>query len=271
MDLELSGKIVAITGGSKGIGFACAAAFLKEGARVVIVSRDQANLDCALQQLTALLPATPTSSGAPTTIAAYAANLSDYQDTVRVVDLIEAEVGPIDVLVNSAGAAKRYDPDALDGDALRAGMEAKYFPVANAQEAVLKKMRTRRRGAIVNIIGNGGKVPSAIHVSGGAANAALMLSSVALASHYAPLGIRINAINPGATLTDRVNEAIDVEIRRTGGNREDALAQGQAAIPIGRYARPEEVADVALFLGSARASYVTGAIVPLDGGKNPVI
>lgn len=269
MDLELSGIIVAITGGSKGIGYACAAAFLKEGARVAIVSRDQSNLDRACQQLTALLPSAPPDG--VDRITAYAANLSDYQDTVQVFDRIEAEVGPIDVLVNSAGAAKRYDPDALDGEALRAGMEAKYFPVAYAQEAVLKKMRTRQRGAIVNIIGNGGKVPSAIHVSGGAANAALMLSSVALASHYAPLGIRINAINPGPTLTDRVNEAIDVEVRRTGGSREDALAQGQAAIPMGRYARPEEVADVALFLGSARASYVTGAIVPLDGGKNPVI
>lgn len=261
MDLHLSQKIVVVTGGSKGIGLACAHAFASEGARVVLISRDAANIDAACKTLAA----------AGFSAQGYAANLSDYADTVRVIDRIESEIGPIAILINSAGAAKRYDPDALDGDALRAGMEAKYFPVANAQEAVLKKMRTRSAGAIVNIIGSGGKVASAIHVSGGAANAALMLSSVALASHYAPHGIRINAINPGSTLTGRVNEALDVEAKRSGSSRETALAQGQAAVPMGRYARPEEVADVALFLASDRASYVTGAIVPLDGGKNPVI
>ncbi|MGI4985779.1 MAG: SDR family oxidoreductase, partial [Janthinobacterium lividum] len=82
---------------------------------------------------------------------------------------------------------------------------------------------------------------------------------------------RINAINPGATLTDRVNEALDLEASRSGGSREDERQKGEAAVPLGRYARPEEVADVALFLASERASYVTGAIIPLDGAKNPVI
>ncbi|MCY0386083.1 SDR family oxidoreductase [Robbsia sp. Bb-Pol-6] len=261
MDLKLSRKIVVIAGGSKGIGLACAQAFALEGARIVLISRDAANLETARLTL----------HEAGLEALCYAANLSDYDDAMRVIDRIEHDVGPIDVLVNSAGAARRYDPDQLDGAALRAGMEAKYFPVANTQEAVLKKMRTRRRGAIVNIIGQGGKVPTSIHLSGGAANAALMLSSVGLASHYAPLGIRINAINPGATLTERVNEALDLEAGRSGGSREDARQKGEAAVPIGRYARPEEVANVALFLASERASYVTGAIIPLDGAKNPVI
>jgi NAD(P)-dependent dehydrogenase (short-subunit alcohol dehydrogenase family) len=268
MELNLTGKVVVITGGSKGIGFACAQAFAAEGARIVLVSRTQANLDAALARLTAQPDAT---RGVARPAMAFAANLSSYDDVVRIIDQIELEVGPIDILINSAGAAKRYDPDTLDGDALRAGMEAKYFPVANTQEAVLKKMRTRGKGAIVNIIGNGGKTPSAIHVSGGAANAALMLSSVALATYYAPMGIRINAINPGPTLTDRVNEALDVEAKRTQSSREEALSKGQADIPLGRYAHPDEVADVAVFLASERASYVTGAIVPMDGGKNPLI
>jgi NAD(P)-dependent dehydrogenase (short-subunit alcohol dehydrogenase family) len=261
MDLKLARKIVVITGGSKGIGYACAHAFALEGARIVLISRDPANLEAARLALH--------NDGLVATV--YPANLSNYADAVRVIDQIENDIGPIDVLINSAGAAKRYDPDALDGDALRAGMEAKYFPVANTQEAVLKKMRERRAGSVVNIIGTGGKVPLPIHISGGAANAALMLSSVGLANHYAPLGIRINAINPGSTLTDRLNEALDLEARRSGTTPEMVLHKGEAAVPLGRYARPEEVADVALFLASDRASYVTGAIIPLDGGKNPVI
>jgi NAD(P)-dependent dehydrogenase (short-subunit alcohol dehydrogenase family) len=257
MNLELSGKVVVITGGSKGIGLACAYGFAREGARVVLISRSGANVERAVSEMK--------SDGFA--VSGYASNLSLYDEAVAVVDRIESEVGPIDVLVNSAGAAKRYDPSTLDGDALRAGMEAKYFPVANTQEAVLKKMRERKAGAIVNIIGQGGKVPTAIHISGGAANAALMLTTAGLAGHYAPLGIRINAINPGATLTDRVNEATALEAQRANVSVEEALQRGESGVPMGRYAKPEEIADVALFLASPRASYITGAIVPMDGAK----
>ncbi|MGI4814548.1 MAG: SDR family NAD(P)-dependent oxidoreductase [Janthinobacterium lividum] len=261
MDLNLQGKIAVVTGGSKGIGLACARELAREGARVTIISRDAANIETARKQLAA--------EGFE--VSGLAANLSDYASAVDAVSKIESDVGPIDVLVNSAGAAKRYDPDTLDGEALRAGMEAKYFPIVNMQEAVLQRMRTRKRGAIVNIIGNGGKVGTAMHISGGAANAAAMLSTVGLASYYASQGIRINGINPGGTLTDRVNEGLAVESKRSGISIDDALARAQSAVPMGRFAKPEEVAEVAVFLASDRASYVTGAIVPMDGGKNPIV
>ncbi len=189
-----------------------------------------------------------------------------------------AAVGPIDILINSAGAAKRLDPAMLDAAAFKAAMDAKYFPYINAQQAVLRRMAERLKsgaasepGAVVNIIGMGGKIASDIHIAGGAANAALMLASVGLAHYYARLGIRINAINPGATLTERVEEALQLEASRQGISPDEALARGQAQVPLGRYAKPEEIADVALFLASRRASYVTGAIVPMDGGASALI
>ena len=126
-------------------------------------------------------------------------------------------------------------------------------------------------GAVVNIIGMGGKFASDIHIAGGAANAALMLATVGLAHHYAKLGIRINAINPGATLTERVEESLALEAQRLGVTRDEALALSQAKVPLGRYAKPEEIADVALFLASRRASYVSGAIIPMDGVSAPLI
>jgi NAD(P)-dependent dehydrogenase (short-subunit alcohol dehydrogenase family) len=132
-------------------------------------------------------------------------------------------------------------------------------------------MLGRGRGAIVNIIGMGGKVATPVHLPGGAANAALMLATVGLAAAFAPKGIRINAINPGATLTDRVQEGLKAESKMTGLTGAELLERSQARIPLGRLGTPEEVAQVALFLASERASYVTGGIVPMDGGSGSVI
>jgi NAD(P)-dependent dehydrogenase (short-subunit alcohol dehydrogenase family) len=175
------------------------------------------------------------------------------------------------VLVNSAGAARRYAPADLDAEAWHAAMDAKYFSYIHPLDAVLKRMANRGRGAIVNIIGSGGKVANPVHLPGGAANAALMLATTGLAAAFAPRGVRINAINPGATLTGRVQEGLAVEAKMTGIAEDELLKRNQARIPLGRLGTPEEVARVALFLASSAASYVTGAILPMDGGSNPVI
>ncbi|MFP6558787.1 SDR family oxidoreductase [Paraburkholderia sp. B3] len=268
MDLGLNNKVVLITGGSKGIGLACARAFAREGARVAIVSRDPANLARAREQLA--------SEGLHVHLTR--ADLHEPHSAADVVEDVSTSVGPIDVLVNSAGAARRYDPETLDAEAFKATMEAKYFPYIYPQQEVLRRMVERVKtgaaaepGTIVNIIGMGGKYASDIHIAGGAANAALMLATVGLAHYHARYGIRINAINPGATLTERLQEALILEAGREGIDKDAALARGEAKVPLGRYAKPEEIADVALFLASRRASYVTGALIPMDGASAPIL
>ena len=257
MDLELKGHAVLVTGGSKGIGLACARAFLDEGAKVAIVSRDRANLDTAVAQLP--------------NVKTIVADLTRAEEAGRMAKDAERALGPIDVLVNSAGAAKRYPPDELNAQAWHAAMDAKYFTYIHAMDAVLPSMRSRRRGAVVNIIGTGGKVATPIHLPGGAANSALMLASVGLASVYGKFGVRINAINPGATMTGRIREALALEAKAKGVGVDKVLEDGQSRVPLGRYADPEDIARVALFLASGLAAYVTGAIVPMDGGLNPII
>ena len=98
-----------------------------------------------------------------------------------------------------------------------------------------------------------------------------MLATTGLAAAYGPKGVRINAINPGGTLTGRVQEGLAAEAKMTGLAPEDLLERQQARIPLRRLATPEEIAQMALFLASPRASYVTGAIVPMDGGAAAVI
>jgi NAD(P)-dependent dehydrogenase (short-subunit alcohol dehydrogenase family) len=261
MDLGLAGRVVAVTGASKGIGFACAAAFLAEGARVALISRSRANLDAALASL-------PSSAHPPLAVVA---DLSAAAAALTAIDSIEARLGPIDVLVNSAGAAKRYAPVDLDATAWHDAMDAKFFSYIHPTDIVIRRMAARGRGAIVNIIGAGGKVANPVHLPGGAANAALMLATTGLAAAFGPKGVRVNGINPGGTLTGRVQEGLAVEAKMTGLAPEELLARAQAKLPLGRLGTPEEVARVALFLASEQASYVTGAIVPMDGGANPVV
>ena len=261
MDLGLAGRVVVVTGASKGIGYACAEAFVREGARVALVSRSQQNLDAALARL-------PRGAHAPIAIVA---DLVQAHEAARMVVNVTAAFGEVDVLVNSAGAAKRYPPDELGPDAWKAAMDAKFFSYIHPTDAIVKRMGARGAGAIVNIIGSGGKTANPVHMPGGSANAALMLATVGLAAAYGPKGVRVNGINPGSTLTGRVQEGLAAESRMTGLPAAELLERQAARIPLRRLGRPEEVAEVALFLASARASYVTGAIVPMDGGSAAVI
>ncbi len=261
MNNRFQDRVVVVTGASKGIGYACAEAFLREGARVALVSRSRANLDAALAKL-------PKSTHVPLAIVA---DLCNAADAARMVAEAETKLGPIDVLVNSAGAAKRHAPDDLSPQAWRDAMDAKFFSYIQPIDVVIKLMAKRGRGTIVNVIGMGGKVANPIHLPGGAANAALMLATAGLAAAYGPSGVRVNAVNPGGTLTSRVQEGLAVEAKMTGTPEAQLLAQSQAKIPLRRLGRPEEVAHVALFLASDEASYVTGAIVPMDGGSGAVI
>lgn len=261
MDLGLVDQVVVVTGASKGIGFACAQAFAHEGARVALVSRSQANLDAALARM-------PKARHVPV---AFAADMTDAGQAARMIDAVEAALGPIDVLVSSAGAAKRYAPDDLTAAAWHDAMDAKFFSYIHPLDIIVRRMAARGRGSVVNIIGAGGKTASPVHIPGGAANAALMLATAGLAAAHGPKGVRINAINPGGTLTGRVQQGLDAEAKMTGLGAAEILKRQQSRIPLQRLGQPEEIAQVALFLASSQASYVTGAIIPMDGGAAAVI
>ena len=265
MNLHLTDKHILITGGSKGIGLACARGFLDEGARVTLVSRNTANLAAGKQALLAEYP------GAGDRVFVIAADLTDPQAAKEALDKAEEVCGPVDVLVNSAGAAKRTPPDELTPVAWHDAMQAKYFTYIHMIDPVVQRMGARGAGVIINVIGAGGKVAGPAHLPGGAANAALMLVSAGLASAFGPRGVRVNAVNPGLTLTDRLKEGLAVDARLQQIDPEEALRLAHKRQPLGRLAEPREIADAVVFLASSRASYVTGALLSMDGALTPTV
>ena len=261
MDLKLGRSIVLITGGSKGIGLACARAFAEEGARVAIASRSAANLQRAAGELK--------TEGVD--VLTVEADLREAAGARKMADVVEERLGAIDILVNSAGAAARSPPAELTAGHWHDAMQAKYFTYIHAMDAVLPRMAQRGGGVVVNVIGMGGKSATPIHLPGGAANAALMLATAGLGNAFAGKNIRVNAVNPGATLTERLQEGIAADARASGATPEAMLATRTRQHPMGRFAEPREIADVVVFLASKRASYVNGAIVSMDGGATPTV
>jgi NAD(P)-dependent dehydrogenase (short-subunit alcohol dehydrogenase family) len=257
MELGLGGKIVLITGGSKGIGLACAQSFAAEGAKIAICARGREGIDAALAEL-------PGAVG-------FAADLTDAAAAAAMLRAVEAELGPVDVLVNSAGAAKRSPPDELTPAFYRQAMDAKFFAYINVIDPLVKLMAERKSGVIINVIGAGGKIASPVHLAGGAANAALMLVTAGMGNAYAGQGIRVVGINPGLTETGRVAEGVRSDAKLGGITVEEARARAIARIPLGRMAAPEEIADTAVFLASEKASYITGITLTMDGASSPVV
>jgi 3-oxoacyl-[acyl-carrier protein] reductase len=173
---------------------------------------------------------------------------------------------PPDILINNAGATLGGSLTTLDVKEWRASYELKLWGYILLTRAVLPMMYERGSGVVLNIIGNGGAYPSHRYIAGGIANAGLMNFTRALADEAGPRGVRVVAINPGPIRTDRVRALASHLAKELGLTIEAAETVVTRNIPLGRIGEPEEVASVATFLVSPRASYITGATIPVEGG-----
>lgn len=251
MDLHLRDKHVLIAGGSRGIGRACVDAFLNEGARVSVISRNQTEL--------------------PISVFHIIADLSDSTQAQSAVSLALKERGKIDVLVNCAGSARKTPPEEVTPEHFRKAMDSKFYTYINIIDPVVKEMAKEKSGTIVNVIGLGGKVAVPTHLPGGSANAALLLATAGYASVYIKKGIRINAVNPIATDTDLLQSSLEADAKINNITIEEARIAANSKTPLGRIVKPKEVADSVLFLSSSRASYINGTMLYIDGGMYPFI
>lgn len=250
MNLQIDGLHVLITGGSKGIGLACAKAFLDEGARVTLVSR---NADALAAGAAAL--------GAQTRVKTVVADLSKDAERIRTL----ADAGPIDILVNNAGAIPNGGLLDLTMDRWREAWDLKVFGYVHMTQMALAQMKDRGKGVIVNIIGTAGRFPRYDYICGGAGNAALIAFTSAIGGKASEWGVRVFGINPALTRTDRVMTLSKARAKTAHGdeNRWQEMLKG---LPFDRLIEPDEVGRTAVFLASPACGYVSGTVLDIDGG-----
>ncbi|HUZ31163.1 MAG TPA: short-chain dehydrogenase/reductase [Xanthobacteraceae bacterium] len=252
MDLKLSGRSALVTGSSKGIGLAVAQWLAREGVHVGLVARSADRLE---QEAAALRKATDV------TVRALAADLSDAAARQRVVEAFP----DVDILINNAGAIPGGTIDEVDEAAWRAGWELKVFGYIGLTRLYLQKMKERRRGVIVNIIGAGGERLDYGYIAGAAGNAGLMGFTRAIGGASPNFGVRVIGVNPGPVLTDRIEVLGRKRAARLYGD-ENRWREGFAEMPFGRPASTDEIAAMVVFLASDLSGYTSGTIITIDGG-----
>ena len=252
MDLGLRGRKALITGASKGIGRACAECLAEEGCDVVLVSRTEADLAKARDEIMAKY-----NVGARY----YALDLSDS----RNVDKLAAECPDIDILVNNAGAIPGGNIAQIDEARWRQAWDLKVFGYINMTRRFYALMAARRSGVIINILGAAGENPDFDYVAGSSGNASLMAFTRAMSGTAPRDNLRVVGINPGPVMTERLITLNRHRAQQAFGDPEkwQDLLKDYA---FGRAAKPEEIGSMAAFLASDRAGYTTGTIVTIDGG-----
>ncbi len=252
MDLKLKGRRALVTGGSKGIGKACAQVLAEEGCSVMIASRDGAALESAAADI-------KSKTGAE--VKWKAADLSQR----GVAEDLSKWAGDLDILVNNAGAIPGGDLLKVDEDTWRKAWDLKVFGYINLTRAVYAQMKAKKKGVIVNVLGNAGEKLNAAYIAGSAANAGLMAFTRALGGASHADGIRVVGVSPGPVATDRLLSLYkQMAATKLGdANRYEELFTGMA---FNRPATADEIAWTVAFSASDRSSYTTGIYITIDGG-----
>ncbi len=244
----LQGKVAIITGGTRGIGFAIAELFLKNGAKVAVLGSRQETVDAALSKLKAENPAWE--------VIGFCPMLSDYAQVEQTFAKVKETFGRVDILVNNAGISAREPIEQYDPDAFRKIMDLNVTSVFNGCKAVVPMMKEVGGGSIVNTSSMVSLYGQASGVGYPASKFAVNGITKSLARELGKFNIRVNAVAPGVTRTDMV-AALPKEM----------VDRVSATIPLGRVGEPSEVAEAFLFLASDRSSFVSGTVLSVDGAQ----
>jgi 3-oxoacyl-[acyl-carrier protein] reductase len=260
MEIRLDGRTALITGGSKGLGLATAIKFAESGAHVAIIARNAESLDAAK----ALIDRT-----GKTAAAAFPCDVADPAAIERGYEAVMSAFGKIDILVNNAGTSQTGKFEEITDAIWQADLDLKLFAAIRFARLVLPQMKARRWGRIVNVLATAAKAPRAMSAPTSVSRAAGMALTKVLAGECAADNVLVNAVLVGRIVSDQIarrHRAAGTNVPLAAFVRE----QG-AGIPLGRMGEAEEFANLACFLASDAASYVTGTAINIDGGLSPIV
>ncbi|MEA2407559.1 MAG: 3-oxoacyl-[acyl-carrier protein] reductase [Thermoleophilaceae bacterium] len=243
MDLGLQGKVALVTGASQGIGHGIARELVSEGALVAVSSRTREKIEAAAKEIGAH---------------PYVHDTLDLDAAPELLDSVERDLGPIDILVTNTGGPPGGDPLEFTREQWEAAHRELVIAPIEMIEQLVPGMRERGFGRVVSVSSSAAREPIASLLLSSAHRPGLLGAFKTLAKKLAPDGITLNTILPGRIATDR--------IKHLHGSIEEAQRVAKEQIPMGRLGTPEEIAAAAAFLCSVRASYITGVSLPVDGG-----
>lgn len=250
-------KVAIVTGGSKGIGKAIALELARNGIKVCLVSRQENNLQRALEELRGVSEQNHLS---------IAGDVSEPSFANTVIDHVLNSYGRIDILINNSGgptAGSFLEKDEMDW---HAAIQNNLMSVIRFSKKVAPIMINQKWGRILNITSTLAKEPTPSMVLSSTTRSAVSAFTKAIADELAIHNITVNTICPGGVLTDRLNSLIIESAQKNNISVEEQLLKNQALIPIKRFAQPEEIANMAAFIVSEKGSYLTGQSIALDGG-----
>jgi NAD(P)-dependent dehydrogenase (short-subunit alcohol dehydrogenase family) len=259
MTKEFDGKVVVVSGGSRGIGRSIAAAFAREGAQAVLAAASAVNLAEGAKAVNA--------AGGPEAMT-IAGDLRTLAGCQQVFDRVSATFQRCDVLVNCAGATKGGNFFDLPDDAWLDGFALKFFGAVRLTR-VFWPLLKESRGSMISIIGGAARTPGPDFLIGGSVNAALGNFTKGLTAMGNRDDVNVNVIHPGQTQTDRALQLQEQLAKAQGKTVEQVREEGLANTGLRRLGQPQDIAELAVFLASAKGRHIQGTSITVDGGKTP--
>ena len=257
MDLGLHEKVAIVGGASKGLGKACALGLAREGARVAICSRNADALGHPAEEIGA-------ETGAK--VLAIASDLSSLAGVKHLIGSAADRFGGVDIVVNNSGGPPAGTAEHAGEDLWEQAVQVSLMFFARMSREAIPHMRSRGGGRIINIFASSVKQPIENLMLSAATRLGALGFAKTLADEVAKDGILVNNIAPGYLLTDRMMEIIESRAEASGITSEESMRALTSMIPMGRVGRPEELANLVVFLASDASSYITGATIQVDGG-----
>lgn len=257
MDLNLKQKVVFIAGSSRGLGYAIAKQLLEEDAIVIINGRDSQKLEESLSKLS------NSNSG---TIFAFPGDVTDAAFSTNLKDYLSDKFGRLDILITNAGGPSPSNFESIDDEAWNKAFNLSFLSHVRLIRALLPLLKESPIANVLTITSYSAKQPIPNLILSNAIRAATIGLTKTLAMELGDSGIRFNSILPGWTMTERVNDLMETRAKLNGTSIEEEIKKQSQESPLGRMADPQEFANVAVFLVSPRASYLTGNMISVDGG-----